>query len=195
MPRRCPSCAQRLSASQRCSLAGADELLDQRPVLNAFRHHSGAHPAIWRLRTTGTPGAQRLSASQRCSRDFLFVLHEAVVCSTPFGITAVLTGRFWPTMRRVRSAQRLSASQRCSPLPDRHRFQQSGSAQRLSASQRCSLDRMDVSSRHASVLNAFRHHSGAHTLLFGGTVLDSKMCSTPFGITAVLTRLHHRTRR
>ena len=155
--------AQRLPASQRFSLQlRAPERLVQL-VLNAFRHHSGSHMTDPSRKSTPT-SAQRLPASQRFShrvgREGRLRLHgvlnafrhhsgshafgtpvkmvEQVKCSTPSGITAVLTPR--------------SGSRSVSP----------DGAQRLPASQRFSLLRSPPSRSDRRVLNAFRHHSGSH---------------------------------
>ena len=184
--RRC--CAQRLSASQRCSHTWGVGVRLSPLVLNAFRHHSGAHPPSLCSPPCPQCRAQRLSASQRCSLVFQTSRSASgSKCSTPFGITAVLT-------RRSRDPPK-----RCS------------CAQRLSASQRCSLHRAHGARLSGYVLNAFRHHSGAHSASsrdrsglfscstpFGITAVlttppaatgpSTEMCSTPFGITAVLTK-------
>ena len=87
-----PSCAQRLSASQRASrrYSGPDPQPERR-VLNAFRHHRGRH---------AVPKNADLFAER---------------CSTPFGITEGVTTGQTVTAYNPSCAQRLSASQRASP--------------------------------------------------------------------------------
>ena len=131
-------------------------------------------------------------------------------CSTPFGITEVLTAPCASTTNGRSCAQRLSASQRFSRRATRTSFTGCTCAQRLSASQRFSRDdplikiggdlcstpfgitevltsRRRTSQRsNALVLNAFRHHRGSHPSITGRLVRIAR-CSTPFGITEVLT--------
>ena len=139
----------------------------QFPVLNAFRHHSGSHPSrgLGRIFFRSVLNAFRHhSGSHWCHRDC--AIHECwSSCSTPFGITAVLT-----------SGSRISVSGwgHC--------------AQRLSASQRFSRDKtVNYTPCAQLVLNAFRHHSGSHLALYERLRIPGILCSTPFGITAVLT--------
>ena len=85
-------------------------------------------------------------------------------------------------------AQRLSASPRWShPASSARRFDES-SAQRLSASPKWCTAIADRRWRcRQRVLNAFRHHRSGHG--FAGRRVRSAMseCSTPFGITEVVT--------
>ena len=156
-------------------------------VLNAFRHHCCHHTVSSGSASAAGSGAQRLSASLLSSRVVFRIRgitlgvvlnafrhhcchHSGAVnatagsglCSTPFGITAVITI--------------------CSILHLRTRL----SAQRLSASLLSSLRQAAVLAKNLPVLNAFRHHCCHHV----GCVLladDLLRCSTPFGITAVIT--------
>ena len=183
-------------------------------VLNAFRHHRGSHPYRWNAPGLGLLVLNAFRhhrgshpyAALRCR-----VGHST--CSTPFGITEVLTpfGRA-PQPRRLACAQRLSASQRFSLSlllhPGLHLLvlnafrHHRGShcalmraarpaaacAQRLSASQRFSHSDGPLRVVVPIVLNAFRHHRGSHS----GSPREpsrrpSAVCSTPFGITEVLT--------
>ena len=83
-------------------------------VLNAFRHHRGSH----------------VRREARAISD--------IVCSTPFGITEVLTSAFGNKYCEAPSAQRLSASQRFSRTTRGRTSRGTRCAQRLSASQRFS---------------------------------------------------------
>ena len=49
------------------------------------------------------------------------------------------------------------------------------------------LENAELQANISDVLNAFRHHSGSHARNIGKVIIQSFMCSTPFGITAVLT--------
>ncbi len=134
-------------------------------------------------------GAQRLSASQTWSHG------EAVPVGRPVRVLnafrrhrlghAVDAGAI---RRRVRCAQRLSASQTWSPRSPASPARKSASAQRLSASQTWS--RPAATEVHASVspvLNAFRRHRLGHSIgPPGGS--SSAWCSTPFGVTDLVTR-------
>ncbi len=155
--------AQRLSASQRSALAPCRRgfgLLGV--VLNAFRHHRGRHDRLRRAPAVDAFCAQRLSASQRSARDSVphalnavevlnafrhhrgrhaaactIIAGELEMCSTPFGITEVGTGRKRPRARRSRDVLnafrhhrgRHASRRRAAPMP-------ASGAQRLSASQR-----------------------------------------------------------
>ena len=131
-------------------------------------------------------GAQRLSASQRFSHHTSLEGGFWLECSTPFGITEVLTGVRCGARCCPRCAQRLSASQRFSPTCECRSRNGSRGAQRLSASQRFSLGCADLRPSRENVLNAFRHHRGSHTCCFN-PALSRTACSTPLGITEVLT--------
>ena len=152
--------------------------------------------------------AQRLSASLRTTQGDAVLVPNNSLCSTPFGITADNTrSRAGPPSgcRRVlnafrhhcgqhtaaggtapgmpRRAQRLSASLRTTPspapVPTFCRFR----AQRLSASLRTTQQSSWGRCSRPRVLNAFRHHCGQHLAHRTRSAL-SRMCSTPFGITA-----------
>ena len=181
-------CAQRLSASQRFSLINYYPKLAPPPcVLNAFRHHSGSHAMVASVVQSDSTRAQRLSASQRFSPATLVKKPEWVQgCSTPFGITAVLTWSLSGWAGDQSGAQRLSASQRFSPQVQ---LPQDDTTDVLNAFRHHSGSHQKHLSRYPPgdcVLNAFRHHSGSHKATSHNfTTLIS--CSTPFGITAVLT--------
>ncbi len=161
-------------------------------VLNAFRHHRGRHDPAPRI---GIAGDQS--------------------CSTPFGITEVGTGRIGHEVDRPDlRAQRLSASQRSAHRPrlrltqgrrhvlnafrhhrGRHAALVGGrarppvGAQRLSASQRSALLPRAGPRRHperAQRLSASQR--SAHQLRSTGCRRPA-LCSTPFGITEVGTRV------
>ncbi len=156
--------AQRLSASLRSTPRWPRPARPGRRVLNAFRHHCGQHVARAR-EPRGVWSAQRLSASLRSTRRGHVGTAGQRVCSTPFGITAV------NTVGSLRGGAHHS------------------SAQRLSASLRSTRGDRSHAARHlAAVLNAFRHHCGQHS---ENERLHprARMCSTPFGITAVNTSL------
>ena len=192
------------------------EPADTRLVLNAFRHHCCRAPrpiaplamsqsvcsTPFGITAVGTPSlnyiadledrcAQRLSASllsarddgpgdsvrpscaQRLSASLLSAQRgggrqrsgAGRLCSTPFGITAVVTDRVRTTASSTApSAQRLSASLRSSLAHAAAPPRLAGCAQRLSASLR--------SSHRVRGRLAYR----------------STSCSTPFGITAVVTK-------
>ena len=144
----------------------------------------------------------------------------ATMCSTPFGITEGALPVRGRRMHDRSGAQRLSASQRWArSLARRCDSRTTRCAQRLSASQRwariagsairlaidvCSTPfgitevgttaRSRCCSRHADVLNAFRHHRGGHAA--GPSSPDGvSRCSTPFGITEVGTSPSRRSGR
>ncbi len=134
-------------------------------VLNAFRHHCGQH--------------------RRAAVELL----ESQPCSTPFGITAVNTPR--PPRRATGpgGAQRLSASLRSTHYLTQLRHKPALGAQRLSASLRSTHREGGVPIHPSAVLNAFRHHCGQHKGITTSSFPFTRMCSTPFGITAVNTFL------
>ncbi len=84
-------------------------------------------------------------------------------CSTPFGVIAVITTIDKMPIGSIKCAQRLSASLRLSH-------------QRIQI--RCQPD---------LVLNAFRRHCGYHRDRLGDHAASRSRCSTPFGVTAVIT--------
>ena len=146
---------------------------------------------------------KRLAASQRFQ-----LRHRSPSrgCSTPSGITAVLTGQPRHDLiplhrRRGRGATRStpSGSQRFSRRMRRApRIHDERCAQRLPASQRFSHGPGEpgLLGRGSSTSSGFRHHAGSHR---AGIPPDPCRCSTPSGITAVLTRqpdwsvwIHHR---
>ena len=61
------------------------------PVLNAFRHHRSHHTARTPTTCTRSPSAQRLSASQISSLRRSERRESGWACSTPFGITDLIT--------------------------------------------------------------------------------------------------------
>ncbi len=160
-------------------------------MLNAFRHH----------------GRDHISDSALPSRPTL--------CSTPFGITAGITGHGGrvgiepPVLNAFRHhgrdhmagqcarcgtgcAQRLSASR-----PGSHArsigWRSPRRAQRLSASRPGSLHGPARGDDVRCVLNAFRHHGRDHPRI-AGRLVRMCGCSTPFGITAGITRCAHAIR-
>ncbi len=131
-------------------------------MLNAFRHHCCHH----------------MLAN---ANNFHFCM-----CSTPFGITAVITEAFEPGLRPPPRAQRLSASLLSSH--DRHRLTRSGHAVLNAFRHHCCHHAAAAACVLAgkSVLNAFRHHCCHHDA-FRDHRFSEEVCSTPFGITAVIT--------
>ena len=134
--------AQRLSASQISS--HPDQNPPDRPaenVLNAFRHHRSHHCARITAMSATASCAQRLSASQISSQKDDPAQFRVFTCSTPFGITDLITDENpfpspvtgvlnafrhhrshhqvteWLRRNRGDCAQRLSASQISSPRP------------------------------------------------------------------------------
>ncbi len=211
------ACAQRLSASLRSTPRMPSRPGPSPPVLNAFRHHCGQHPAGHRPapRLRSVLNAFRHHCGQHNSEKSFF--HLPAPCSTPFGITAVNTlpcrSRTWSASR----AQRLSASLRSTLHPPGHQ----GHAHRVLNAFRhhCGqhVRKTGQTARSAAVLNAFRHHCGQHVIVcppwpvapraqrLSASLRSTqrpphrrgplnRMCSTPFGITAVNTcgqRTHH----
>ena len=136
---RVPESAQRLSASQTWS--------------QAVRHDSG------RRRVS----AQRLSASQTWSRCDRFHACLVVRCSTPLGVTDLVTRRQpigWPKRWRVLNASR---RHRLGHLATARKNSLMRGAQRLSASQTWSLDRGPC------------------------RYMRCRRCSTPLGVTDLVT--------
>ena len=89
------SCSQRLSASQRFSRGAAAVRRSRTPVLNAFRHHRGSHlvEPVDRF-----PVPLVLNAFRHHRGSHQMMLPGAAYtarCSTPFGITEVLTALGW----------------------------------------------------------------------------------------------------
>ena len=152
--------AQRLSASQTWSRRRRCRHGRGRRVLNASRRHRLGHPAC-RFRLADAC-AQRLSASQTWSRYGTSRGECRTWCSTPLGVTDLVTmaARSSAAKRDVLNASR------------RHRLGHGGrrsggrdgvgGAQRLSASQTWSRG-------------------------VGGYHLANKMCSTPLGVTDLVT--------
>ena len=111
--------------------------------------------------------AQRLSASKWSAQARQKKGSVMGRCSTPFGIEVVGTSVNARAPAIEPGAQRLSASKWSAHYG------------------KPTLDRME------QVLNAFRHRSGRHTPALGRHP-PTAMCSTPFGIEVVGTRLHGR---
>ncbi len=86
-------------------------------VLNAFRRHCGYHSVLFIPVAVSFFSAQRLSASLRLSRHRRHHGRSTSQCSTPFGVTAVITKAPATIQPRRVGAQRLSASLRLSPFP------------------------------------------------------------------------------
>ncbi len=204
-------CAQRLSASQISSPQTAQMRGLAIGVLNAFRHHRSHHPAP----PTGSPdtsSAQRLSASQISSRHVggLLPRHQCVLnafrhhrshhggwawfaytpwgqCSTPFGITDLITGRktgatgtaygcstpfgITDLITTFLLASFLLLCWCSTPFgitdlittPVNDMVPTVACAQRLSASQISSLSAAETNKSKRHVLNAFRHHRSHHS--------------------------------
>ena len=155
--------AQRLSASQTGhSVVGSNQgHLEE--VLNASRRHRLGHGDIRRLdrcqhvvlnASRRHRLGHQLAGSQRL---------EPAECSTPLGVTDLVT-RLWPHPAAAR-----------------------GRAQRLSASQTWSHGSFEQSMSDVVVLNASRRHRLGHprTAAFYGTGFAA--CSTPLGVTDLVT--------
>ena len=157
--------AQRLSAS----LMSSHRLAAQphHRVLNAFRHHCCHHPRH-RYSLSDLPEHRSVLNAFRhhCCHHIWQRIGSSILsgCSTPFGITAVVTifGQRCHSITSA-SAQRLSASLLSSLRWPRAGCRQSPRAQRLSAS---------LLSSHVAR---------------GSVGSSGPECSTPFGITAVIT--------
>ena len=132
-------CAQRLSASQRSA--------------HAVRGHGP--PVLYR--------AQRLSASQRSARFATgSILSPSSVCSTPFGITEVGTGRkIGAFFQSGMCSTPFGITEVGTKMPWGSTVRMY-CAQRLSASQRSARTAAWRRSSYPKVLNAFRHHRGRH---------------------------------
>ncbi len=185
--------AQRLSASQtwsrpdlalaaareQCSTPfGVTDLVTRRAgnlerrgdgVLNAFRRHRLGHPY----------------------RDAAAGLREQ--CSTPFGVTDLVTSWTSFSVWFATCAQRLSASQTWSRLAPSNLQSLCACAQRLSASQTWSLGKDELVEDAADVLNAFRRHRLGHPTRPCRRTRRGR-CSTPFGVTDLVTRGRDRGR-
>ena len=180
-------CAQRLSASQRFSLARVGKFDCYVKVLNAFRHHIGSHKDD-AVETIGiSSGAQRLSASQRFSHQ---AARRDVLCVGVLNAFRHHRGSHKDdaveTIGISSGAQRLSASQRFSP--QRHvGIDQSGGCSTPFGITEVLTQGEGGRLQPSRVLNAFRHHRGSH-MIIGWPYAINQQCSTPFGITEVLTR-------
>ena len=110
-------------------------------MLNAFRHHCCRHDRVEHTLSTRLVCSTPFGITAVVTRGVRVEGGHESPCSTPFGITAVVTaGRpRWPARR--------------------------------------------------TVLNAFRHHCCRHGSAQGRGGRSDRRCSTPFGITAVVTRV------
>ncbi len=108
------------------------------------------------------------------------------MCSTPFGVNAVITLHHWQTIDFLAGAQRLSASMRSSQYGPR-----AACARELVLNafrRQCGHHASSPSSQSIAssrVLNAFRRQCGHHRP--NGTSSLADRCSTPFGVNAVIT--------
>ena len=204
------ACAQRLSASQRWAYGSPTSIADATRCAQRLsasqRWASAGHASAGAT----SPSAQRLSASQRwASVPSTRHRRSADVCSTPFGITEVgisgsadaaiaidgvlnafrhhRGGHYIVPARsssRLR-AQRLSASQRWASAAARAVDAAIASAQRLSASQRWACDARRRWSRHAHGAQRLSASQRWACVMRVSRRGDSRVCSTPFGITEV----------
>ena len=71
-------------------------------VLNAFRHHSNYQETKTFFLFVTLSCAQRLPASQQLSGEFFAVVFQIHMCSTPSGITAIISIVFEIIIRRFR---------------------------------------------------------------------------------------------
>ncbi len=155
-------------------------------VLNAFRHHCCHHIDLGNL----------VWLSNRCSTPFGItaviticpdVFHQpGAGCSTPFGITAVITVGLLE--RTLFDGSVLNAFRH-------HCCHHTFTAAKLGYSTPCSTPfgitavitaAVAMWREKHGVLNAFRHHCCHHTMAEIKSLSLAK-CSTPFGITAVIT--------
>ncbi len=153
--------AQRLSASLLSSQPSSGLTSPHRVVLNAFRHHCCHHlrqfaELLFALRCSTPFG---ITAVITPDRDGYEMSNR---CSTPFGITAVITPTIPRTCPALNCAQRLSASLLSSHVARVLLPLITGSAQRLSASLLSSLESGREDRSASLVLNAFRHHCCHH---------------------------------
>ena len=195
-------------------VGGRPRALDQGRVLNAFRHHGGRHLAgpvglrgpdpivLNAFRHHGGRHRRRVEPGEAAVQVLNAFRHHGgrhvpdagdvlgwLNCSTPFGITEVgTTARPTATPTGPRSAQRLSASRRSAHRGRTPTRTRRSSAQRLSASRRSAPPRASGSCSGSNLLNAFRHHGGRHEPVIR-LVRGYELCSTPFGITEVGTRV------
>ena len=165
-------------------------------MLNAFRHHRGSHSSAaasaLHVEVCSTPfGITEVLTGQQ-TQDAQFSRR----CSTPFGITEVLTqsGRSSCLRPLVLNAFRHHRGSHRSSPGTRQRSRRC--AQRLSASQRFSLAPAGgvtvPVSMCAQRLSASQRFSQK---LPRDPPAQPKVCSTPFGITEVLTRSSRRRDR
>ncbi len=166
--------AQRLSASQtwsRCSAMRPGST--GRQVLNASRRHRLGHAC----RSTGSLAIEQ--------------------CSTPLGVTDLVTTQLTGGMSPRRGAQRLSASQTWSLVPTT--VDGSPSSMVLNASRRHRLGHLHepiVEPALQGVLNASRRHRLGHTAAMRRSSGGWYRCSTPLGVTDLVTqRTAGRSRR
>ncbi len=180
-------------------------------VLNASRRHRLGHAA----RRCALPGRGRvLNASRRHRLGHgrrRCTLRREFGCSTPLGVTDLVTRRWRGSAPAGAGAQRLSASQTWSQDRRRVRRARPSGAQRLSASQtwsrrrplrrRSRSDVLNASRRHRlghvsgrprrcraqRVLNASRRHRLGHAVQSIGDAGRARVCSTPLGVTDLVT--------
>ena len=159
------SCAQRLAASRR----------------------SSRHLLASTIRAASC--AQRLAASRRSSPAVAYPGGTvAPWCSTPCGITEVITALIEAITTLQGSAQRLAASRRSSrqaPQGDLRRDQVLNALRHHGGHHKsCGSGSLTL----MVVLNALRHHGGHHRARSRSRGHSRAACSTPCGITEVITR-------
>ena len=178
-----PSCAQRLSASQRGAWPAMRRRSSGSRVLNAFRHHRGGHKSF-------------KDALER-HRLVLNAFRHHRGGHWAAGAGRIANRGVLNAFRHHRGGHERPCCVGAGPM---------GCAQRLSASQRGACSGRISCTNPSTVLNAFRHHRGGHVVgleydenyiwsatPFGITeggmamsprrICDCGWCSTPFGIT------------
>ncbi len=162
-------CAQRLSASLRSTRAVDEELPLRGGVLNAFRHHCGQH---LNRNKVGEAALDVLNAFRHhCGQ------HNRAVRTVP------LAGSVLNAFRHHCGQHHQTACPQAAGRPVLNAF-------RHHCGQHVGGRDQDQVLR--GVLNAIRHHCGQHARKSRIIPLGSR-CSTPFGITAVNTRLKARS--
>jgi hypothetical protein len=146
-------------------------------VLNAFRRHRNTHICGYANGGGCVCCPQRLPASQEYSQTPEIRFKISSLCSTPSGVTGILTLPDLTNSTNGKRAQRLPASQEYSRSTPSAERTMSSCAQRLPASQEYSRHADRLAARLAAVLNAFRRHRNTHP---ARSVQSIRTCRNPF---------------
>ena len=182
----CSSCAQRGGSHCQTMIARLDNPSYSAQRLSASQRFSLLKPTC--------DGTYRLSASQGSHFGSCRMLR--IMCSTPFGITAVLT----PNRKHLVLSDTVLNAFRHHSGSHFGSFGYGAHNHVLNAFRHPASQDQEHPHHRAigEVLNAFRHHSGSHPSVGPSSrpIVIGPLCSTPFGITAVLTsKLNRRSPR